>query len=361
MLNNILYICFGFYFILFWRKSNPLKKEFILPIIPFIASFFLFNETTFTKIEVYFTLLIIPVILLLNKNKNELKIYFINTSFFYSILSLSIAIFNYFFVEHRWGIQTEFFFYKDLSSNIFDVHPVYLSISIGIALILSIQEYANKPKYLIPITVLLLFYLLLLNSRTVTVYILVVLLAIILKRNFKVAILFISILFIFGMLIMSKQKMPNRNFNVFEAINLSDEPVTVKDNGLSIRLRIWKYSLTVVCGSTKNLILGVGIGNGKNELSKIYKENDEIYLYEKNLGAHNQYISFILELGLFGFVFILICFAYVYNYYIKNKNYEAIIISSLFLIVFNTEAVLNRNYGLTIFTYFTYLYLPNKK
>ncbi|MBI5218489.1 MAG: O-antigen ligase family protein [Bacteroidia bacterium] len=115
------------------------------------------------------------------------------------------------------------------------------------------------------------------------------------------------------------------------------------------RLVIWFESLDII---RNNLIFGVGTGDYIDELIVLYKKNNIEKAYKHHYNAHNQFIDTIIGHGLIGLVPLVFLFIYPLIFAIKRKNY----LFAFFLLVVNInfifESMLNRQAGVTFYTFF---------
>ena len=87
----------------------------------------------------------------------------------------------------------------------------------------------------------------------------------------------------------------------------------------------------------------------------LFHGNGENVGYNK-LNFHNQYIEVFADLGLFGFIIVLIMLALNFKKGIKNKYFVHIAFSILMISVFLTESFLWRQRGVVFFTLFYCLF-----
>ena len=123
-----------------------------------------------------------------------------------------------------------------------------------------------------------------------------------------------------------------------------------------------KRIITLICSSNliqKNPILGVGVGDLKNDL---YEEAAVQYpnILKEKIEPHNQFLWIGAAMGLIGlFVFVL----GMYMPFYKQFYYSDILLSSFFLLVsltFLVEATLETQHGVTLFSVY-YLFFRQKK
>lgn len=86
-----------------------------------------------------------------------------------------------------------------------------------------------------------------------------------------------------------------------------------------------------------------------------YQIIDHIIKHEMN--AHNQFSDTIIAVGLLGLFLLLSFFVMPIYLWIKNKNFDIVLFSLLFIIAFNClfESVFERQMGIMFFTFFYFL------
>jgi O-antigen ligase len=118
------------------------------------------------------------------------------------------------------------------------------------------------------------------------------------------------------------------------------------------RIIIWKSSLEV---ARKNLILGVGIGDVRTQLTQEYLRIGEEQMAKIKYNAHNQFLEVLLENGIIGltiFVSIFICMIYTA---LKDSNLLYMMFILIIFLFFLFETVLYRLAGVTFFALFSFL------
>ena len=120
------------------------------------------------------------------------------------------------------------------------------------------------------------------------------------------------------------------------------------------RFQIWESALNV---SKQNLLLGVGIGDVRHELSHEYERIGEDQMAKERFNAHNQFIEVLLENGIVGaiiFLSIFLCMGYI-AYIDKNLLYGFFIL--MIILFFMFETILYRLAGVSFFSLFSFLFL----
>lgn len=120
------------------------------------------------------------------------------------------------------------------------------------------------------------------------------------------------------------------------------------------RLTIWKSSFNII---EKNILLGVGIGDVRSELSSEYERMGNESLAKERFNAHNQFIEVLLENGLAGIIIFVSIFAYMFYISYAEKNYMQAIFLILIFIYFMFETMLYRLAGVSFFSLFSFLLL----
>ena len=267
------------------------------------------------------------------------------------------------------------FFYTHLSHG---KHVTYLAIFMNLALLFLIEKIYNRKSKLPSILYLLAFIflfsgILLLSARTAT------LVAILTTSLFPFFIpsrkinlhinwiihaccLAFSILFFLGYL-----HLFNRFNQVEEAIAIrgsqsnSAEVQKENPNSTNIRFNIWTNTLQLI---RRNPLFGVGTGDLKEELVKVYAENGYEYGVKERPSPHNQFLHTAVILGIPGLVALtlLLFFPLVTAF----RQEEWLFFFFLVVVFLNsmTESILEREAGILFFTAFSscfYLLRPQKQ
>ncbi|WP_448530320.1 O-antigen ligase family protein [Raineya sp.] len=121
-------------------------------------------------------------------------------------------------------------------------------------------------------------------------------------------------------------------------------------DGATLRFAQWTCAQELI---QKNWLLGVGTGDGQDELQKIYDEYKFYFASKYNrYNAHNQFFETWIALGIVGFIGWLALLVLPLSFFWKEKNYLA---WSIWLVLFFsafTESYLQRNYGVIVFAIF---------
>ena len=102
---------------------------------------------------------------------------------------------------------------------------------------------------------------------------------------------------------------------------------------------------------------GVGTGDVSIAVQKQYKTDNSPLSMEKRIGPHDQWVTFFMTFGLFGFLIII--WALFTPILIENKtgNYLFLIIMLIGFMSFTDEDTLNTHVGVSFFAFFYSLFL----
>jgi O-antigen ligase len=325
--------------------------------------------------------LITPILFILINNPKENDKFLIRKLFVYSLSLVLILLFiNAIYKNHQQGyslidylisivksltksdlpkeeviINFWFFTYEGLT-QILDIQPIYLSLFINLGLIFLIVLFENnkiKPLFFWVLVFNFLLFSLLLSSRTETIIFFLIIFSYILfvkpktkKGYFKgilISALFIS--FIFSVIFYN----PILKFRFASMIIPDYTHEHLKFSNQSFRLKIWTNSKEAISESP---FFGYGIGDYKTVLYNKYVENGFKEGLDKKLNSHNQYLDILLQLGLLGFI-ILIIFFYKGIFMSKRTDIEKRYIYITFALSFLTESMFDRHWGIMSFVLFT--------
>lgn len=129
-------------------------------------------------------------------------------------------------------------------------------------------------------------------------------------------------------------------------------------NGHSVLMR-WEYWKTAFQIIKNNWFFGVGTGDVQDAFNQQYDKDNSILTPTYRLRTHNQYITYLVTLGLVGFGWFLIVLFYPI---IKTKKYNSFLYLAFFSIVclsMLTEDTLETIVGINFFVFFNAVLLLN--
>ena len=248
----------------------------------------------------------------------------------------------------------------------YQIHSIYLALNIGVSLIFSIFVF-KKLKYkivrLLTLTFMLyaVLFLAVLNKRMAIIALLIVgLVYLIFKlkkiKNKKLT-LFYSVSFfiviLLGIIFFPRYKNQN-SFNEFKNII-----TTVNNPETSIGKRVFLYK-SAFSVFLKNPFLGVGTGDANKTLSD---ELAIILLQTKSdiLNTHNQYLSYLISVGLLGFFIYIFYIFYIFKISIINNDILLLCIFIFLCLNMISENILERESGVLVYAFFiNFLLKPNR-
>jgi len=133
-------------------------------------------------------------------------------------------------------------------------------------------------------------------------------------------------------------------------------------DGMSIIQR-YLYLKAAIYIIKNNFLFGVGPGNVQKVFDKAYNELNINLSPKYRLRAHNQFITFLITFGIFGFISILYFFFVPFLKNIKLSNWLATLIFFISIISFLNEDTLETQAGITfvLFFYVIFVFGVDKK
>ena len=130
---------------------------------------------------------------------------------------------------------------------------------------------------------------------------------------------------------------------------------TSNPNGHSIleRIEYWKTGWQVI---KENWVFGVGTGDKKIAVEKMYERKNSKLLPERRLRAHNTYITLCLTFGLFGLVFFCYILFNFLRFQLKNQSLIGFLFICVAIITFIFEDSLETQMGVSFFAFFFALF-----
>lgn len=372
--NNIAIILLIVYWLTccFKKKIYPLnlKSVFILT-IPYLlliigATYTLNNEQLITELIKSLPFLILPIVIYsisqkisIYEFKTILKSFVIGNIvvclFLLSVIFKTIYL-KSFSVETLWGLT-----HQNLGELV-DMNAIYLALYIGLSLLIVVYYYLKKTKKfkiksnLLYLSTILLFILLLifLSSRTVLFSLMLIMIILFyqhyVKRDNIVKSALLSILIGGFTLITIFSINPVLKWRVASLFEIQDSgQIQGKEEGIKMRKKLWASSFEVI---NDNWLLGVGTGDFKDELEKVYHKNKYRIQYRKHMNSHNQYISYLVSNGIIGLLLFFLYLFYPLIIYYKKRRLLLWMIILLFSMCFVTESYFYTNKGVILTAFF---------
>jgi O-antigen ligase len=235
------------------------------------------------------------------------------------------------------------------------IHPTYYGMMILMAAVICINEvrknnfFSKSPLWPVLFAVSLIGSLFLISSRSMIFASAMVIAWFILMRIQDKIIRIGSFVAVLVTLIFLGSLHPR--FNKFLEL-LREQDGSVSYSRLlteTNRSKTWKASFSLV---KEYPVLGVGIGDVKDSISKIYLEEEYFDKSQNYLNCHNQFLETWLGVGIVGVLLLIVILAYpllISQFYNKYLYWSFLIIS---LTGFLFESLLNRLWGVAFFSIF---------
>lgn len=257
-------------------------------------------------------------------------------------------------------------FRKDYSyitlGEVIGIHPPYMVLLMSFPIFYIIEKFEKTGinKYLqIFILLVFFFYIIHLSSRLPMVSVLGISFLLIYKKlNQKIGIIK-SIISLIAILILTSLILYNIRSTRYRFQELFGMQYA---NGVYIKsapLKIFQW--TAGLKANNNLIVGNGMGDANNDITKS-NYNEGLYKFvELKYNAHNQYIQTFVGIGILG---VLCLFFILYYFLVANSTSYLSLTSRAFfvylLVVFLTESYLERHHGLVFISFIVCLTFSKK-
>lgn len=308
------------------------------------------------KIQTMLSLLAFPLIFsllndsdkqgLIKLKKHYLLIYIIG------VLLYNIIPFLWFYsgIPNYSFLGMSYHFKNFIMNNIgkYGIHPIYMSMHCGIALIFSLRLFLFvKKKYeklVLLFLNLMLFFFLLIYARKGPIIAFIITLVIVSFLDYRKYLKY-NLLFIFGLTV-TFFLIPTTRDRFLELTKIQKTTIDVTSSS-NTRFEIYKNSFSLI---KKSPFLGYGIGDYQEELDKVYQNNAPVLL-NGVYNSHNQYLGFLLIGGvllLFTFLFYL---SHKFNLAFKTNNTLLLSILVFYSIMMLFENILERENGVIFFSF----------
>ncbi|BDS09652.1 sugar transferase [Aureispira anguillae] len=265
------------------------------------------------------------------------------------------------------------FYYHNLVA-ILDGNAIYYSLLFTISLISLFEAYGKQPnRWILPLTAFNTILIILLSSKLfVFIMVLLYFYYFLLSPKNRLLLITISILAIGVQFLINTENITKRYANVnierlwtFRQPDIS--PATHFD-GFSLRKELWRMGMELSLQNTNTFLLGIGPGDAQDQLNEKIRSNN-MYIGEKgtedtgflNYNFHNQYVQTLVEVGLLGFVILILVLIYLIQLGLKNKDKKLLLINLIFMASFLTESLLSRQIGIVAFVGFNALFVIEEK
>lgn len=308
----------------------------------------------FTKLETMSSLLVFPTMFSLFSNK---MIEYISKSinkylliYLISVVLFCITTFIFHGLHYKDTILIHYMTVIRIAQDGYNIHPIYLSIHIFVALIFSFFILFNSKDKLLKVSIVLLiailiFFLLILLKKGPIIVTFLMLLTIALLYKRKKIITFIAIILtLFSLTIILSPSLSSKFKELLNIENIDSGT----ENSTNIRYSIYNIAIEKIKHSP---FFGYGIGDYNNELIKEYKNKSEV-LFEGRYNSHNQYLSFALSIGLVGLLVFITALVIHALQAVNCNNYILLLLIIGFALMMTFENILEREDGVIFFSFF---------
>lgn len=358
----LLIINIGFHFYIFFKKRPIIDRKkimfeiYVLIFFSLIILNYLIHLPNLKGIETNLYLLLYPLLFISIKSQFTLiKKQKIITVYITSVLLVTfyLLLLNIYF--HKMSFSTNTFF-----SEYLGIIHVYYGMYVGLAISFLLALKTKQKRYLthrLDYFIILFLVGILVYVGTRIALIAVFLIAIITiyksikwvwyKKSITI-LLIITSLFTLGYQTIPRAKRGVDSIkNIYKSVKLDDKQDLINNSwkNMNKRFLVTKYTLNEV---KENYILGIGNKNVKTIIStKIIRDG---YKYFEPINTHNQYLHYLVGMGVIPFLF----FVWMLYYFYKNKlnSPYALYFLVFFLVIMFTESILVRIKGISLFFLF---------
>ncbi|MEA1786444.1 O-antigen ligase family protein [Arenibacter sp. GZD96] len=362
------------------KNIKTLKFSTIILIIPTLLSFIYVADisSVFTALERRIGYLVAPILILfLSKDESERSLNFSLRGIFYGVCAASIFLISKNLYKY-YTIRPLFYIDKDILNyyhtgkeftKIVDIHPTYFGMYVLLAfLILLFKSPIRKPLVRVIVFLVLFVCTLFLNARIIFFMFMVIVLFFFWKNitkffnttAIKVAvvlgsciILGIAFVAFFGKTYFYQRMTSELNWELSYEVGTNYNKKGTGDS----RVARWHAALALI---GEQPLLGYGAGGEVDVLSAKFEEMGMAHSVGYRYNAHNQFLGFALEGGIFAVFLLGWFFLGNLNYAIKTDQIIHLwFFLTLFVICF-FENYLIRNAGITFVAFFSTLLNANR-
>lgn len=289
-----------------------------------------------------------------------LKIFALACTVTIAYLYIDVFYIIYYFHLPFFSIVSKPFINQNFSAPI-GLHATYLSmyvtLSISTFLYFFFRSHKLKNWKYIFLTVILFAGLVQLSSRAVFISTLIIVIITIpaFLLNGKGRLQFFLISFLTFLVII----LTITNIGSLKKRYISDLENDLTENGVTpdlskTRAARWNLEMGLISNSP---LIGYGSGSEKYILKEKYFEKKFYVSYLLELNSHNQYLSFLINTGVFGLLLYLYILYFGFSSAIKNRDFLFISFLILVAIVSISENILNLNKGIFFYSFFFSFFL----
>lgn len=284
---------------------------------------------------------------------NAITVVFLLLQVLYTVVSSHLplrAIFSDIFLNHQF-------------SRPIGIHATYMSLYASLSLVYQVHRFftqSSRRQKTISFLLagILLTGLLFLASRTILTATFIILVFIMPLFTVRRKLLYMTVavgIVIAATGLVARVDYFKKRFGKELVKDLYASPGNMKVEGTSAEPRIerWKGAIALI---KRSPLIGYGTGDEIKMLKIMYAQRLLVISLYSDFNAHNQYLSYALKNGLIGLAFFLATFGYFLYLGIRHKDVMYVAFTSLLLIGFVTENILDSNKGIFFFALFNTLF-----
>jgi O-antigen ligase len=161
-------------------------------------------------------------------------------------------------------------------------------------------------------------------------------------------------IFLFSTILLTNNPIKSRFESMFDAVGNMQTKNNNSVESNTARIIMWNTSLDVW---KENFLFGTGTGDYDDELTAKNIEYKNFGVARERLNSHNQFLNSAVQLGLVGFLVLLMIF--ISSYFFSDKKLWQLLILVVFSINFLVESFLETQAGIVLFVVLLTLFFPN--
>jgi O-antigen ligase len=162
-------------------------------------------------------------------------------------------------------------------------------------------------------------------------------------------------IFLFSTILLTNNPIKSRFESMFDAVGNMQTKNNNSVESNTARIIMWNTSLDVW---KENFLFGTGTGDYDDELTAKNIEYKNFGVAKERLNSHNQFLNSAVQLGLVGFLVLLMIF--ISSYFFSEKKMWQLLILVVFLINFLVESFLETQAGIILFCTLLLLFFSRK-
>jgi O-antigen ligase len=163
-------------------------------------------------------------------------------------------------------------------------------------------------------------------------------------------------IFLFSTILLTNNPIKSRFESMFDAVGNMQTKNNNSVESNTARIIMWNTSLDVW---KENFLFGTGTGDYDDELTAKNIEYKNFGVAKERLNSHNQFLNSAVQLGLVGFLVLLMIF--ISSYFFSEKKMWQLLILVVFLINFLVESFLETQAGIILFCTLLLLFYTRNK